>query len=64
MDMDIELTGEALNDLCSDLRDIRVTCSGATDELRHLLDQVPFGSGCTITIEGVDGEEEGPDDGD
>ena len=60
----LELNGEDLSNICYDLREIKVTCSGATDNLRYMMDQIPLGSGCIITIEGVDdGEEEVDEDG-
>ena len=62
MDDTHQFTAEALENLCDDLRDIRVACSEATDALRDLLDQIPPGSGCIITIVGVDGEDEVDED--
>ena len=58
MDETLELSAEDLGDVHDDLRGIRVACSGATDNLRSLLDTIPAGSGCVITIVGVDGEDE------
>ena len=62
MDETLELSAEDLGDVHDDLRGIRVACSGATDNLRSLLDTIPAGSGCVITIVGVDGEDEGDED--